>query len=109
MGKQLTIAGYKNNAKAIQLDAEFRELARTQNSVGFTEVKRYLRLEYQDILGYKHTRYFKVEPIFGGAILDEEEGKRIFTLYDEEEKKLPSLIDLSKVTPQDLMQMLVGT
>jgi len=82
-GKVVTLKGINNDERFSQLTSQIRELAQAKGVMCNVELKRYIRLRYRDVFGEKHVKYYYVPPIFGGSVLDENEGKSIFDRYEQ--------------------------
>lgn len=102
-GQVLTLIGNKNNKRAIDLERAFGKLTESNGLFGFTELRRYLRLRYRDMLGEHHEDFFYVPLTFGAHKLTEEEGKLEF---DEHSKGIGSLqiLEFEQLTPEIVLQ-----
>jgi hypothetical protein len=87
-GQILRIEGIGNAAKRQQLEDELRQLASSNNAIANMDVRRYVRLTYQDIFGTKHKKFYFVPVIHGSRILDQTEGESIFSQYEKARKEL---------------------
>mgnify|MGYP001589315265 CR=1 FL=1 len=74
-------AGGNNNLRAVQLDKEFGDYARSLGGYGSVSVERYFKLTYEDIFGEAHSNYYYVNPINGSSSISEGDGISIFASF----------------------------
>lgn len=77
-GRLTTFLGDNNNQAFVTLKRECAALARGQNVYVELTLKRYIRLNYLDRLGARHTDYFLVQPLYGACLLSQTEGESCF-------------------------------
>lgn len=103
-GLVLRIQGYRNNDKMVNLERGFMKEAQDHQATGLLSLRRYVRLQYKDIFGEDHTRYYMVPLITGGVPLSEQEGRAIFEDYKQSFAE-GRRRDLDDLTPDVLLAL----
>jgi hypothetical protein len=78
-------------------------LAKEQEAFANVEVRRYLELEYDDILGKEHIDYYYVPLITGGSPMEPREGKAIFEKYHAARIN-GTMVEFDKLTGDSLFE-----
>jgi hypothetical protein len=77
VGQLIKSVGYKNNLKAVDLEREFRALGSRNGVSCLVSFKKYLGIRYLDLLGEQHNDFFSVSSVFGGSLIETEQGNQL--------------------------------
>lgn len=103
VGKLLEITREDNNKIWSDLERGYRELAKEEGHSGIIELRRVVRLRYQDVFGETHVEYHLVEPLAGGSLIPQSEGEEYAQEYWPAVNRLP--LELDSLTPELLIDL----
>lgn len=95
-----------NNKIAYQTIMDFYLTARERNASGSGEIKRYVKVSYDDIFDNHHEEVYLVNTLSGGQKLSETEGNKIVEDYGSKCRQNLSL-DLSELSSESLYEKLL--
>ena len=105
-GEVATIEGAPgNHSLYMPILMEFQMACKKKNMYGIFDLKRYVKLSYQDILGSYHTDYYFVEGHLGGKLIDPVNGKDIFKKYNDAIDNNHGIY-FSQLTPEKIFEVL---
>lgn len=101
IGQLMTMTGYHNNAKFIDLERGTSKLAEARKwSFALVDLRIVLRLRYRDLLDREHEDYYEVQPVTGGTRIAKAPGIADFARW---EKGRP--LELSSLRADNLLSL----
>ncbi|MEJ8553528.1 hypothetical protein [Tepidibacter sp. Z1-5] len=96
--------GYENNIKFSDLNKEFNEYLLNHDDFGSIETITFLKINYQDVFGQTHTKYFDAR---NGRLIESEYGNEIFKLHEEYTPR-NSNYNIDEIKVSDVLKYIEG-